>query len=407
MGNSQVSDSENEIESRAMMTASNEVVMDSMDLEKDLTSQLAVNIEENKSAQVEQIFTTSINNGRQIDSQKTGDILNECKEIIQVSDLIQVDKSKVPGEMTPQDKLDVKNIKSPTSALPESIQSVDILDVDKVLQKGNEQTFLSHSTLGTTARKITQIDVEGDSADNAVIDINRELMKLIPTKEKIPLEVAKSETVKNDIPKVIETQLLTVSENRGSSRHGKESDLFETNLQLGTANAKSIKPEIEISVPKSLPITHNEPNEFVTRLSSLKSVIPEQIRFAVQYGVKTITIKLEPETLGMMEIKVHEHAGNVGIQLTATNNEVHNILSQSLPQLKEVLRQEGIFVKDIQVFSNGTTNLMFNQNFHSQSFPKDNHAGVDTYHFNFDNHPVVEEAKTQHSYHNGTLSLWV
>lgn len=174
--------------------------------------------------------------------------------------------------------------------------------------------------------------------------------------------------------------------------------------------ASSVKSTKEIPCNKLSevhPILPLEPQPVVSSLSSLKSVITEQIKFTMKSGLKTVRIKLEPESLGILEIKVQEQSGKIGIQLSTSNNEVQKVLVQSLPQLWETLKHEGIFTKDVQVVSTGTMNLMLNQEPYSHQFTQETHSEPTTYFMPKELEQNKNETKPLSRYHDGTLNLWI
>ena len=196
--------------------------------------------------------------------------------------------------------------------------------------------------------------------------------------------------------------------NQNTSHSNRKMDVTKSaDSLLITSSLKSTKETLDTALPEVHSILPSEPQEVVSTLSSLKSVLTEQIKFTVNSGLKTVRIKLEPESLGMLEIKIQEHSGKIGIQLSTPNNEVQKVLSQNLPQLWETLKHEGIFTKDVQVISTGTMNLMLNQEPYSHQFSQETHSEPVTHFIQQELEQNSEETKSIPKYHDGALNLWI
>lgn len=326
-----------------------------------------------------------IKNSAQLNSSQKENLSADSQKIIIPADLAQISEVMTASLSQIQDKLHIKNMEISTLVNPEEQQKLGLLKLGQISNDKNIQSG-AVETQTNTQQKYMDIwaDIKHYLSDNA-----------------------NGNHQDNLLSKVLETRLISNSGEQNNSNSQHKSDLPNSNPQLGILSEKSLKIGNEGVSDKTLSIAPSEPKEVVANLSSLRSVLAEQIKFAVRSETKTITIRLEPESLGLMEVKVQEHSGNIGIQLTTSNNDVHKVLSQGLPQLREVLKQEGIFVKDVQVVSTGTASLMLNQDFNSHSFSREVQIEPTSYHINRDSQQTVEETKPISDYHNGTLSLWV
>ncbi|MGC8738538.1 MAG: flagellar hook-length control protein FliK [Candidatus Hydrogenedens sp.] len=283
------------------------------------------------------------------------------------------------------EKLHIKNIGLSTILNPEEQQEQVLLKSGQVSNDKNIQNGVM-GTPSNTQQKYTDIlaDLKHDLPENMDVEMKGNIFSKVP-----------------------ETKLISNSGEQTNSSSQHKSDLPNSNPQLGIFTEKYMKIGSEGASAKTPSVIPAESKDVVATLSSLRAVLTEQIKFAVRSETKTITVRLEPESLGLMEVKVQEYSGKIGIQLTTSNNEVHKILTQGLPQLREALKQEGIFVKDVQVISTGTASLMLNQDFSSHSFSRELHIEPVLSHFNSNTQQITEEIKPLTDYHNGTLSLWV
>lgn len=353
-----------------------------LQIETDLEQKIA---KVNSEAPLVEQANTVIKNSVQLNpSQKESSSIDSQKVVIP-ADIVQTVNVEIVELPQIQDKLHIKNVELSSVTNPEQQSKIGLLKLGQI-SNGKDIQSDTVETQSNTQQKYVDIltDIKHYLSDNTNI-----------------------ESRENILSKVLETRLISNSGEQNNSNPQHKSDLPNSNSQLGIPLEKYLKIGNEGVPDKTISATPAEPKEVVATLSSLRSIITEQIRFAVRSETKTITIRLEPESLGMMEVKVQEHSGKVGIQLTTSSNEVHKVLTQGLPQLREVLKQEGILVKDVQVVSTGTASLMLNQDFNSHSFSKDVQIEPTLYHLNRSSQQTVEETKPISDYHNGTLSLWV
>lgn len=351
-----------------------------------LGTDLAQGIGKEQSEQpvIEQMDVVIKNSAHLNSSQKENPPVDGQK-LITPADIVQISKVETVELSQMQDKLHIKNIELSAIVEPEEQQKLGLLKLGQVANDKNVQSNAVETQSNTQQKYIDVLaDIKHYLSNNGSVE---------------PRE--------NILSKVLEARLISDSGEQSNSSSQHKSDLPNTNPQIGILSEKSMKIGNEGVSDKTLSIITAEPKEVIANLSSLRSVLTEQIKFAVRSETKTITIRLEPESLGLMEVKVQENSGKIGIQLTTSNNDVHKILTQGLPQLREVLKQEGIFVKDVQVISTGTASLMLNQDFNSHSFSKEVQIEPTLYYSNRDSQQTVEETKPISDYHNGTLSLWV
>lgn len=302
-----------------------------------------------------------------------------------LADIIRAVEIQNSGLTSIQDKLHIKSIQLSTVLSSEESDGVNSIKPGEISQNNGSQE--------------NSMDLQTNSPQKFIgllTDMKRDLSKSIVmgTKEDMLAQVLKTEW------------LSSHGEQNGRNAEDK-SNLPNADPQLEILPVKSIKPGNEGSLIKTVSVSTAEPKEIIATLSSLRSIVSEQIKFALRSETKTIIVKLEPGSLGTLEVKVQENSGKIGIQLTTPNNDVHKVLSQSLPQLKEILKQEGILVKDVQITFSGTANLMLNQDFHSHTFSREIQVEPIPYTISKDSQPIIEENKPINSYHNGTLNLWV
>jgi flagellar hook-length control protein FliK len=101
-----------------------------------------------------------------------------------------------------------------------------------------------------------------------------------------------------------------------------------------------------------------------TLFDSAGSLLPEQKASVVGQVVKEIALqvhgqvsemrmRLEPDTLGEVVLKVRMENGNMNAQIDVQQSSVKAVLDSSLPQLRQVLAEHGIDVQRLDVSCNG------------------------------------------------------
>ncbi|HNT33713.1 MAG TPA: flagellar hook-length control protein FliK, partial [bacterium] len=81
--------------------------------------------------------------------------------------------------------------------------------------------------------------------------------------------------------------------------------------------------------------------------------VADQVGPAMRGGISEMTIRLEPEDLGPVQVKVTLEEGLVVARLQSGNGETRGILERNLQQLAQALREQGIPLAEVRV--NATT----------------------------------------------------
>ncbi|MCX8065059.1 MAG: flagellar hook-length control protein FliK [Candidatus Hydrogenedentes bacterium] len=133
----------------------------------------------------------------------------------------------------------------------------------------------------------------------------------------------------------------------------------------------------------------------------------ETVRF-LRYGeIKSIVVKLRPECLGELDVKVNHHGGEVNIKLTTSTQDTQSMLLGNINQLKEFLKQDGVPVREIQVVFTGmwleTPNFNSSMNFQSRN----NDEGVYPISSVEGEEPeIVSDGLNGKIYHSGNINYW-
>lgn len=92
-----------------------------------------------------------------------------------------------------------------------------------------------------------------------------------------------------------------------------------------------------------------------------------------QEGASDFTIKLNPEGLGEITVKLLEDGGKVTLSLAASNANVQRLLSSELNNLRDIMRPYNVEVAQV-VQTNEAQNMNMQQQF-SQQFSQHSHTG--------------------------------
>lgn len=111
-------------------------------------------------------------------------------------------------------------------------------------------------------------------------------------------------------------------------------------------------PSLIMSQPFVIPAEISNP-EWSTQFS-------EHIMFLGQQGIKSAVIKLHPEELGPLEISIKVVNNSASINISSHNQEVRQMIDQSLPKLQEMMAEQGLNLSDVNIDSN-TKERQFDQ----------------------------------------------
>nr|PZN78642.1 MAG: hypothetical protein DIU56_08515 [Pseudomonadota bacterium] len=75
-----------------------------------------------------------------------------------------------------------------------------------------------------------------------------------------------------------------------------------------------------------------------------------QLRWMVREGVETASLRLHPEELGPLEIRIAVRDGQASVWFAAANADTRTALENALPRLRELLASEGLLLGDTGVF---------------------------------------------------------
>lgn len=266
-------------------------------------------------------------------------------------------------------------------------QPSTLLIAKEQLTEQTEQIDNNKPLLETNLKKIDRLlEVNPSEADKQLIDIDRDIAfdnkaseiltsinnseqlitktnehndnNLLPTKN-IEHQTTKStnlfETVKTEQisqeshPKNIETSVVnTVLEQSINDNHS-DSNITnshqESTLLTTVVNSQVPSPSSPSVAVAQLNMTLPMPMDIAKWQASLN----EQISLITRQGIQNAEIKLHPEELGSLHIKLAMIDEKMDLHMTVAHNVVKSVLELALPQLRTSLEEQGITLQQTNI----------------------------------------------------------
>jgi len=132
---------------------------------------------------------------------------------------------------------------------------------------------------------------------------------------------------------------------------GTEAPASETSLSAVISSERLTSPSTSRAQESSLVSTASS-SELETLPPHLQVV--QEAKMTFEAGRKQVTMQLNPHQLGQVNLKITSHANNqVSIRLMTQTLEAHAALDQSITQLVESLKDQGVQIRDIQIVQAG------------------------------------------------------
>lgn len=266
-------------------------------------------------------------------------------------------------------------------------QPSTLLIAKEQLTEQTEQIDNNKPLLETNLKKIDRLlEVNPSEADKQLIDIDRDIAldnkaseiltsinnseqlitktneyndnNLLPTKN-IEHQTTKStnlfETVKTEQisqeshPKNIETSVVntvleqSINDNHSDSNitnYHQESTLLTTvvNSQIPSPSSPSVAvAQLNMTLPMPMDI------------AKWQASLNEQISLITRQGIQNAEIKLHPEELGSLHIKLAMIDEKMDLHMTVAHNVVKSVLELALPQLRTSLEEQGITLQQTNI----------------------------------------------------------
>lgn len=291
--------------------------------------------------------------------------LNDLKNDLKLDTGVDsVEKTKNGSEIT---KLDA-SIEDPDTA------KLDTTIVKPNLTKVPNLAETTKADLDSTQKLeqviLNKLDTTTKLAIKPPVDASLLQQKIILEQQPAEFKVAESET---ELPQttaapVVETLAIgaqTANNNTGSNLDFAQSSVggtMEKNTEISSATS-----DFKTSLDTALPSTSVELTE--DKLRTARQLV-ENVRLLQKAGNTEMMIRLKPEHLGEMVLKISIVNGSVNANFHTNNAEARGILEAAMPQLRQELSHSGFKVHDVGVYAglgefmskkDGQDSLAYNQ----------------------------------------------
>lgn len=291
--------------------------------------------------------------------------LNDLKNDLKLDTGVDsVEKTKNGSEIT---KLDA-SIEDPDTA------KLDTTIVKPNLTKVPNLAETTKADLDSTQKLeqviLNKLDTTTKLAIKPPVDASLLQQKIILEQQPAEFKVAESET---ELPQttaapVVETLAIgaqTANNNTGSNLDFAQSSVggtVEKNTEISSATS-----DFKTSLDTALPNSSVELTE--DKLRTARQLV-ENVRLLQKAGNTEMMIRLKPEHLGEMVLKISIVNGSVNANFHTNNAEARGILEAAMPQLRQELSHSGFKVHDVGVYAglgefmskkDGQDSLAYNQ----------------------------------------------
>lgn len=306
---------------------------------------------------LETTFTTETN--------KPETTLNDLKNDLKLDTGVDsVEKTKNGSEIT---KLDASIEDPDTAKLDTTIVKPNLT---KVPNLGETTKADLDSTQKLEQVILNKLDTTTKLAIKPPVDASLLQQKIILEQQPAEFKVAESET---ELPQttaapVVETLAIgtqTANNNTGSNLDFAQSSVggtVEKNTEISSATS-----DFKTSLDTALPNSSVELTE--DKLRTARQLV-ENVRLLQKAGNTEMMIRLKPEHLGEMVLKISIVNGSVNANFHTNNAEARGILEAAMPQLRQELSHSGFKVHDVGVYAglgefmskkDGQDSLAYNQ----------------------------------------------
>ncbi len=277
------------------------------------------------------------------------DILNvsveELEEYISDKDLTIADLSN--NEIIQQMVVDFTEVENP----------IDIIS--------DSEAYEIYTSIQESISEFKQfaLDNDIDLETNVIPEKTDALVSDVKTEDLDVLKETDSEVVKEDLADDNQADLKNIDNK--DSKKDTDNDSSNNLLANNGSNVNELNAN-ELSSAHETPAAYTDINA-----QDIYDQIGEYIRNLSSENIQEIEMKLQPETLGTIQVKVTQSEGVMKAEFVTTNESVKAMLEGQLIQLKEDFERSGLKVDDVEVRVN--TNA-FNESTDSDSRDDANEA---------------------------------
>ncbi len=219
----------------------------------------------------------------------------------------------------------------------------------------------------------------------------------------ILIKVVSAPQIKDDVA-LISISLAGEKERADTSS---DSDVNSVLPLRGTGRLAEFLTQKEVKVvDRTIEILDYSLGKATSNREIISSVV-DSIQLLRDGEIKSILVRLKPESLGEVNIKVSHVQGDIAIRLSTSSQDVQKLLLGNVQQLKDFLKQDGVAVQEIQVVYSGVWSEM--ANLHSgmrfQSSSADGSLYPEVVIGNKTEQETHQLSSVQETYYSGNINL--
>ncbi|MFC3907744.1 flagellar hook-length control protein FliK [Legionella dresdenensis] len=218
--------------------------------------------------------------------------------------------------------------------------------LNKLNSKANSNTD-ADLTLSQNNSQASSLEEAVDAALPKTADAKAEILKE-------PVTQAAQKTVVENV--VVADEIAMASADKGDKKLSLDTQTSSQPVVAApTVNRQETAP-VQASEPKKLEI----PTNVSSRDWSDK--FNQKIVWMGQQKIDSAVIKLNPQDLGPIEVKIHVNAdNNAQLNITAHTHQVRDMIEQAIPRLKDMMNDQGVNLANVNVESNANQRQMASQ----------------------------------------------
>ena len=319
-----------------------------------------------------------------IEDEKKRDVLeqdNKTKtETINLSEVAQINgaNNEMPVENNDVSALELMNIDDGTGEIPEGeIQDlISTLKTKDILEFQGEDEMISHIQIQNETPDTSN---DGD-LEKLLSDLN---LTSIKSEESVSKETLKRElysqrvTIGDEVKKPQKEEMhaqeekaaevdvngemkISLDHEKSSGFLGDMEDKEQFNILKGEVKIDEIDAEAAVEGDDASFVGHLKGHELKSEPVHIKPVeqalqrrvmeqISDKIKVDSTGSLKSLEIKLEPESLGKVILRIVSENGTLSAKIITSNEKVKSAIDMNMEEVKETLAQQGIDIKSIDV----------------------------------------------------------
>lgn len=275
------------------------------------------------------------------------------------------------NDISVSDLLDPAKVQSIVMQLNGITDSVDILTDDGIFDSIRNLEFVTENNANALKEDLNlDLSEVKDLLDNAKAELEVASQREGVEIKSVTVNHQAVEVNTERTDEVFEQNEISPVEIKQSTKSDSDKKSFENESGFSGNNLSG-----DNQVHNNLQVNNEEVVSYSDKASEIYDQIGEQIRNISSENIREIEIRLQPETLGTIHVRVSESQGVMKAELITDNENVKAVIESQLIQLKQDFDESGIKVNEVEV--RVSTNE-FNENAEQDSKQEENEAAART-----------------------------